>query len=66
MDGRYPTTTDYDMRSIMMGADSIRISSSLPLWSERGWDPAAGVVVVVGVMIKTEDVPYTLVLSDNK
>ena len=66
MDGREPTATDYDLASTMMGAESIRISSQMPLWAERGWDPKAGVVVVVGVKIKTEDVPYTLLLSSNK
>jgi hypothetical protein len=66
MSGSYPTTTDYDLASAMLGADSIRISSWLPLWAERGWDPAAGVVVVVGVKLKTEDVPYTLLLSSNE
>jgi hypothetical protein len=66
MSGSYPTTADYDLASTMLGADSIRISAWLPLWAERGWDPAAGVVVVVGVKIKTEDVPYTLLLSSNE
>ena len=51
MDGRYPTIDDYDLASTMTGADSIEISSDLSIWAERGWDPAAGIPVVVGVKI---------------
>jgi hypothetical protein len=51
MDGRYPTIDDYDIASTMTGADSLEISSDLSIWAERGWDPAAGIPVVVGVKI---------------
>ena len=63
MDGRYPTIDDYDFASTMTGADSIEISSDLSIWAERGWDPAAGIPVVVGVKIDAQDDPYTLILS---
>lgn len=64
MDGRFPTADDYDLVSDQVGADSIRISkySNSTLWDRRGWDPSAGVVVVVGVRV---DGPmnYTVALT---
>lgn len=64
MDGRFPTEDDYDLVSDQVGADSIRISkySNSTLWDRRGWDPSAGVVVVVGVRV---DGPmnYTVALT---
>jgi len=52
-DGRFPTETDWDLKSNMAGADSIRIENyaNSTLWKQRGWDVAAGVVVVVGVRV---------------
>lgn len=53
MDGRYPTNTDYDFRSTNFGADSIFLSSDDPMFqhtNDDSWDPAVGMVVVVGVL----------------
>ena len=60
MDGRSPTSNDYDFASTMTGADSIRIAYNDSFWAERGWDASAGVVVVVGVRM-AEAGSYTLV-----
>lgn len=50
----------------MEGADSIAISSDSRLWAEKGWNPAAGVTVVVGVKIlKQVQDPYTLILTNH-
>ena len=62
MDGRSPTELDHDFASTMTGADTIRISSADRVWAERGWEAAAGVVVVVGVRF-AEAGGYTLVVT---
>lgn len=64
MDGRFPTETDFDLVSAKAGADSVRIErySNSTLWDRRGWDPKAGVVVVVGVRVN-QPMKYTVVLT---
>jgi hypothetical protein len=62
MDGRNPTDLDHDFASTMTGADTIRISSADRVWAERGWEAAAGVVVVVGVRFADAG-EYTLVVT---
>ena len=63
MDGRFPTAEDFDMASTLLGADTIRISSKDSLWARRGWDTSAGVVVVVGVALKSQNDPYAVILT---
>jgi hypothetical protein len=65
MDGRWPTDSDYDMQSTMIGADSIRIASNMTIWDERGWNTSAGVVVVVGVKTSTPEEPFNLLLTSK-
>ena len=64
MDGRFPTETDFDLRSNQAGADSIRIENyaNSTMWAQRGWDVSAGVVVVVGVRVD-QPMNYTLLLT---
>lgn len=64
MDGRFPTENDFDLVSAKTGADSVRIErySNSTLWDRRGWDPKAGVVVVVGVRVN-KPMKYTVVLT---
>ena len=62
MDGRSPTDRDHDFASTMTGADTIRISSADRVWTERGWEAAAGVVVVVGVRFPDAG-GYTLLVT---
>lgn len=62
MDGREPTLDDYEYKSEIIGADSIRISFSDPIWQSNSWDPTAGVIVVVGVYTPTP-MNYNLVLT---
>jgi len=65
MDGRWPTTTDFDLQSTMKGADSIRIASNMTIWDEHGWNTSAGVVVVVGVKTATLDEPFSVMLTSK-
>jgi len=64
MDGRFPTEEDFDLVSNKVGADSVRIErySNSTMWKRRGWDPAAGVLVVVGVRVD-KPMNYTVVLT---
>ncbi len=39
MDGRYPTETDYDYKSEMIGTDFVRISNSDYIFNSGGWNP---------------------------
>jgi len=63
IDGRNPTEFDYDIKSDMDGADSIRINRASPVWERNAWEPRAGIVAVVGVKV-TEPTTYNLVLSE--
>ena len=65
MDGRWPTLNDYDLRSTVQGADSVRIASDMPIWTEHGWNTSSGVVVVVGVKVANSATPYDLILTSN-
>jgi len=49
MDGRSPTTDDFDLKSNLKGADSIRITSEDSIWQRMNWDKSAGIMVVCGV-----------------
>jgi len=49
MDGRYPTSDDFDLSSAQVGADTVRIAWNSSIWEERGWATTEGVMVVVGV-----------------
>jgi len=63
MDGRSPTKSDYDYKSENLGSDFIRITSTDGiLQTSSGWNPKVGVVVVVGVFARTENLSYTLSL----
>lgn len=64
MDGRFPTEDDFDLVSNQAGADSVRIESyeNSTMWKSRGWDPNAGVVVVVGVRVD-QPMNYTVTLT---
>lgn len=64
MDGRFPTEDDFDLVSNQAGADSVRIEKydNSTIWNRRGWDPRAGVVVVVGVRVATP-MNYTVALT---
>ena len=64
MDGRFPTEDDYDMVSNQAGGDSLRIEKygNSSLWARKGWDPSAGVLVVVGVRVSTP-MNYTVALT---
>jgi len=44
------------------GADFIEITSTSPIWKQKGWETKFGVVVVIGVRTKT-DMNYTLVMN---
>jgi hypothetical protein len=37
MDGRWPTDEDYDFKSSLEGADSVRIASNDSFWQNNGW-----------------------------
>jgi len=67
MDGRYPTDSDYDYMSEMIGSDFIRISSTDSLFSAGGsahtWDPKVGIMVVVAVFSRNDDIKYSLTVS---
>lgn len=64
MDGRFPTEDDFDLASAQAGGDSIRIEKydNSTIWRRRGWDPRAGVIVVVGVRVD-RPMNYTVVLT---
>lgn len=64
MDGRFPTEDDFDLVSNQAGADSVRIEryDNSTIWKNTGWDPAAGVVVVVGVRVD-RPMNYTVALT---
>jgi hypothetical protein len=64
MDGRFPTTIDYDYKSSIKGADSVRIAWNDTFWQESGWNNTAGVVVVVGVRM-LEPGNFTIVLTNQ-
>lgn len=64
MDGRFPTESDFDLKSNQAGADSVRIENypNSTIWAQKGWDVSAGVVVVVGVRVN-KPMNYTVMLS---
>ena len=62
MDGRFPTETDYDFKSDLLGADSVTIRANDTFWERNGWNHSAGVTVVVGVK-QAKKGEYTLILS---
>lgn len=64
MDGRDPTDKDFDLSSSMMGADSIKISSTMNIWEDRGWNSSYGVLVTVAVKKPQASTPYRLVLTN--
>ena len=65
MDGRNPTEFDFDLKSDMPGADSIRITSDSMIWANNGWNTSAGVVVVVGVKLESVG-SYSLILNSQE
>lgn len=62
MDGRFPSSDDYDLVSQKKGADFIEIASDSPIWNQKGWKTKYGVVVVVGVRTRSAT-NYTLVMN---
>lgn len=64
MDGRDPTDRDYDLSSFMDGADSIKISSRMNIWEDRGWNSSYGVLVTVAVKKPSKTTPYRLILTN--
>lgn len=65
MDGRDPTDLDYDLASDMFGSDSVRISSNINIWEERGWNTSYGVAVGIAIKKPESDTPYRLLLTNN-
>jgi hypothetical protein len=64
VDGRFPTEADFDLVSNQAGADSVRIEryDNSTMWKDAGWEPRAGVVVVVGVRVD-RPMNYTVALT---
>jgi hypothetical protein len=62
LDGRQPSSDDYDLASQKKGADFIEVGSSSLIWAQKGWETKYGVAVVVGVRTKAA-MNYTLVMS---
>ncbi len=66
MDGRYPTETDYDYKSEMIGTDFVRIQNSDTIFNSGAWNPqVAGMLVVVGIIAKNNNVTYSLTMRDS-
>ena len=63
MDGRYPTSDDFDLSSAQVGADTVRVAWNSSIWQERGWLTTDGVMVVVGVKAAFKQ-QYTIVLTN--
>lgn len=63
MDGRHPTSDDFDLSSAQVGADTVRIAWNSSIWQERGWATTDGVMVVVGVKATFKQ-QYSIVLTN--
>ena len=67
MDGRFPTEEDYDYMSDLIGTDFIRISSTDNIFTQGGsassWDPKVGIMIVIGVYSRTENIDYSLTVN---
>lgn len=61
-DGRYPISEDYDFKSDNLGPDDISISSSDPFWKNNNYNTSIGILFMVGVKAKTDNVDYTLIM----
>ena len=68
MDGRNPTSIDFDYMSEMFGADQVRVSSTDALFDPSSktheWDASVGVIFVIGVLSQSENrVDYSLTVE---
>jgi hypothetical protein len=70
MDGRFPTELDFDYMSDMIGTDFIRISSSDAIFkqgiSNNTWDPKVGMMVVVAVLARNDNLNFSLTVIGLK
>ena len=65
-DGRRPNEDDWDYRSKMYGADTIRIASTDDFFSHQDLNLTRGVIVSIGVKFKSEKGGnYTLSMTSN-
>lgn len=62
MDGRFPSSDDYDLVSQKKGADFIEINSNSPIWTQKGWKTKYGVTAVIGVRTRSAT-NYTLIMN---
>ena len=64
MDGRYPTETDYDYKSEMIGTDFIRISSTDSIFTgtdfKNNWNPKVGIMFVIAVLPRSDYINYSI------
>lgn len=64
MDGRYPTETDYDYKSEMIGTDFVRILSTDSIFtgtdSKNHWNPKVGIIFVIAVLPRSDNINYSI------
>jgi hypothetical protein len=63
LDGRFPTSDDYDFASDNLGPDDIYINSNNAFFEEAGYNRTNGFLFVVGVKALTPNASYTLMMT---
>src|SRR5438105_10609343 len=63
MDGRPPTSDDYDWFSNNVGPDDVYITNTDSMFSLKNWNTSNGVLFMVGVKALTDNATYSLMMS---
>lgn len=63
MDGRSPSTKDYDWFSDNVGPDDLYINEKDPMFYLKNWNTSQGIFFVVGVKALTSNASYSLMMS---
>lgn len=63
LDGRFPTSDDYDFASTYIGPDNIYIYSNMTFFANAGYNLTNGILFMVGVKALTPNVSYTLMMT---
>lgn len=63
MDGRSPSTKDYDWFSDNVGPDDLYITEKDPMFYLKNWNTSQGIFFVVGVKALTANASYSLMMS---